>query len=307
MSAPVIFAFVAGAVATANPCGFALLPALFARRFAVAGHAGTIAAVLRALGAGVATTAGFLVVFGIAGTAFALGVRGLATALPWTGVAVGVVLTAIGIGVFSGRHLSVRIPVARLPRVRGGMAGDVLFGIGYGAASLSCTLPIFLAVVGTAATGTALDGALALAAYASGMGTVLAALAVAAALSRAGLARALVRWSPRLNRAGGAVLALAGAYITFYWGFFATTSGLAEPPGLLAIGARISAAMRAGLGADGAGPVLIGLLVLFVGWVVAAAARRAFTAAPARHRRTGPATDRPGEAATEKATCGPPF
>lgn len=284
MTAQLTFAFVAGAVATANPCGFALLPALFARRFAVAAQVGTSGAVLRALGAGMATTAGFLVVFTTVGGAFALGARWLGVVLPWTGVVIGLVLMAIGIAVLVGKRLSVRIPIARLQGNHDGMTGDVLFGIGYGAASLSCTLPIFLAVIGTVTTGTILGGVLAFVAYASGMGTTLGALAVAAALSRAGLARALGRLSPHLTRAGGAVLALAGAYIAFYWGFFAATSGLAEPPGLLATGERVATAMRGWLASDGTGTVLIGLLVLFVGLLVVAALRRMLATARARRR-----------------------
>ncbi|HZT53373.1 MAG TPA: hypothetical protein VE995_03235, partial [Gaiellaceae bacterium] len=93
-------------------------------------------------------------------------------------------------------------------------------GIGYGTASLSCTLPIFLAATGSAVTGSLAGSALSFLAYAAGMGTILTALAVAAALSQQGLARALRRLVPYVNRASGALLALAGAYVVYYWAFF---------------------------------------------------------------------------------------
>jgi cytochrome c biogenesis protein CcdA len=93
------------------------------------------------------------------------------------------------------------------------LRADLLFGIGYGTASLSCTLPIFLAATGTAVTGSIGASVLSFAAYAAGMGTVLTALAVAAALSRNGLALALRRVLPYVNRLSGAPLVLAGTYV----------------------------------------------------------------------------------------------
>lgn len=107
------------------------------------------------------------------------------------------------------------------PRREGrGLAGDLLFGVGYGTASLSCTLPIFLAAIGTALTGSLAGSALSFLAYAAGMGTVLTALAVAAALSWSGLALLLRRLLPHMRRASGALLCLAGAYVVYYWAFF---------------------------------------------------------------------------------------
>ena len=66
----VSFAFVAGTVATVNPCGFALLPAYLARRVgAEDGSRRSVDAVSRALVVGGVTTAGFMLVFGTIGTA----------------------------------------------------------------------------------------------------------------------------------------------------------------------------------------------------------------------------------------------
>ncbi|HET8893588.1 MAG TPA: hypothetical protein VFM96_05785 [Gaiellaceae bacterium] len=70
----VSFDFVAGTVATVNPCVFALLPAYLARRVGVEdGTRGSADAVSRALLVGGVTTAGFMLVFGTIGTAIGLG------------------------------------------------------------------------------------------------------------------------------------------------------------------------------------------------------------------------------------------
>lgn len=217
----VSFAFVAGTVATVNPCGFALLPAYLARRVgAEDGTRRNADAVSRALLVGAVTTAGFMLVFGTIGTAIGLGARELTRALPWAGLVIGVALVLAGAAVLAGGHLRLRLPQLRYRSTGGGLRGDVLFGIGYGTASLSCTLPIFLAATGSAVTGSFAGSALSFLAYAAGMGTVLTALAVAAALSQQGVARALRRLVPYVNRASGALLLLAGAYVVYYWAFF---------------------------------------------------------------------------------------
>lgn len=217
----VSFAFVAGTVATVNPCGFALLPAYLARRVgAEDGTRRSADAVSRALVVGGVTTAGFMLVFGTIGTAIGLGARELTRALPWAGLVIGVALVLAGAAVLAGGHLRIHLPQLRYGGARAGLRGDVLFGIGYGTASLSCTLPIFLAATGSAVTGSLAGSAFTFLAYAAGMGTILTALAVAAALSQQGLARALRHLVPYVNRASGALLLLAGAYVVYYWAFF---------------------------------------------------------------------------------------
>lgn len=207
------FAFAAGAVATVNPCGFALLPAYLARQLADARRAGAVG---RALVIGALATLGFLLVFAGAGSAIALGARALTGVFPWVGLAVGLLLAGFGLAILIGRHPSLRLPqLAR--RGRAGLPGELLFGIGYGLASLSCALPLFLATLGTALTGSLLSSVLGFVAYALGMGTVLTLVALAAALSRDGLARALRRLLPYVDRASGALLLAAGLYVTDYW------------------------------------------------------------------------------------------
>ncbi len=217
----VSFAFVAGTVATVNPCGFALLPAYLARPIGVEdGVRRSADAVSRALVVGVVTTAGFMLVFGTIGTAIGLGARELTRALPWAGLVIGIALVLAGAAVVAGIRLRVPLPQPRLRSAGPGLHGDVLFGVGYGTASLSCTLPIFLAATGGAVTGSLAGSALSFLAYAAGMGTILTALAVAAALSQQGLARVLRRFVPYVNRAAGALLLLAGGYVVYYWAFF---------------------------------------------------------------------------------------
>jgi cytochrome c biogenesis protein CcdA len=259
-----VYPFMAGAVATANPCGFALLPAYIARRLGAdtGGDEKTPDGVFRAIALGGAATLGFVLIFGLAGGVVSLGAFWLVRNLPWIGFVIGVVLMIIGLAVLAGKHIRVSLPSAAVPSAGSGLGGDFAFGVGYGAASLSCTLPIFLSVTSTAMTGSPLSSVLSFVAYAVGMGTVLMSLAVAAALARGGLAPFIKRFGTHLYRASGGILFLAGAYVAYYWGFPLFISGLAEEPGLIVGGEEIAGALRNWLGGTVGENFVFGLTAL---------------------------------------------
>jgi cytochrome c-type biogenesis protein len=102
-----------------------------------------------------------------------------------------------------------------------------LFGLAYGAGSLSCTLPVFLVVVGTGVTsGGFLSGAGQFLVFGLGMASVLVALTLALALFK----QALVKWlrgaMPYVRLASAALLVAAGAYVICYWLFYSAGSTL---------------------------------------------------------------------------------
>lgn len=264
----------AGAVTTVNPCGFALLPAYLARRLAgdISAEPNAANAVGRAIGVGAVTTGGFVLVFGAAAAALSLGAFWLMRGMPVVGFAIGLALIGVGLIALTGRHIRLDFGFLRpspAPEGASGPRGDFLFGAAYGAASLSCTLPILLSVTSTALSGGIVNSAVNFTAFALGMGTVFTALAVAAALSRDGLARRFKQTLPFINRASGALVTVAGLYVAYYWGFV-----LFEPqaPGALQIimaGERLSAILRRWLASD-AGEIFIasafGILVLTLAW-----------------------------------------
>jgi cytochrome c biogenesis DsbD-like protein len=93
-----------------------------------------------------------------------------------------------------------------------------VYGLAYGAASLSCTLPIFLAVVGSAFTAGGYLGAITqFLLYALGMGAVVIGVTLGVAVFRDAVvikARAAMRY---VEPASAVLLLLAGAYIIYYW------------------------------------------------------------------------------------------
>lgn len=221
---PIGYAFGAGMVASVNPCGFVMLPA-FIGYYVGAEEAGDAArntllsSLIRGVGLVVAVTAGFVILFSGVGILFSLGGRFIGTFFPVAGLPLGVGLVLLGAWLLlTGRDFGtaaasrVRIPTGT------GFRSLLLFGIAYGVASLACTLPVFLAVVGSSlATQGLVQSLTVFASYALGMGTVLAAVVVGAALFRNAVGRFLKRLLPYVHQVSAALLVGAGVYLVYYW------------------------------------------------------------------------------------------
>lgn len=270
--APFALAFAAGLVASVNPCGFAMLPAYLSFLLGT-GHTdqSRAAAVARALRVGLTVSAGFLVVFGLAGIALSAGARWLTTAIPFAALAVGIVLAVLGAFMLTGRSIPVRLPTVARAGTGTGTGATVLFGVAYAVASLSCTLPVFLVVVGGAGTQTSLTAGVAtFATYAIGMALPLLAVAVALALGKDALVtrvRAMARYTTRV---AGGLLVVAGSYIVYYWATVLVPSeGTLDRDGLTTAVETLSSQLTSAIGARPllSAAVLIGVIGVAVGYV----------------------------------------
>ncbi|MCH9044512.1 MAG: cytochrome c biogenesis protein CcdA [SAR324 cluster bacterium] len=226
---PVGYAFGAGMMSTVNPCGFALLPVYLSLYLGTqeSGFYQTSPLLrgLKALMVAAMVSAGFVALFAAMGVLISAGGRILIAAMPWIAMVIGLGLTVLGLWMLTGRHLSLGL-FSRLgsrigdPRTTG-IRGFFLFGLAFGATSLSCTLPIFLVVVGSAlAAGSFLAGMAQFFSYGLGMGVVLLLLTLAVALFKEGLMVARIRKvMPYVHHVTAVLLILAGSYIIYYWLF----------------------------------------------------------------------------------------
>ena len=99
-----------------------------------------------------------------------------------------------------------------------GVKGYFLFGLSYGTASLSCTLPIFLAVLGVSVAGTSfLTSVGQFLLFALGMGLVIMVLTLGMAVFKGAMVGALRKALPYIQPVGSWLMVVAGAYIVFYW------------------------------------------------------------------------------------------
>lgn len=212
---PWAFSFTAGMVATVNPCGFAMMPVYLS--MILTGGAAAKRPWLGGLRLGGWVTVGFLAVFTVVGGVVAAVSSRVLQAVPWLALLLGLALAGYGVAVLRGRGISLPTLDLRLDK-GGGRRGLVVFGGAYAVASLSCTLPIFLAVAGAATAATnPVAGAGVYAVYGLGMGVILTAVAVAVATSRDSLVRRIRQAGRHLERIGGWMLVAAGAFIVYYW------------------------------------------------------------------------------------------
>lgn len=223
---PFGYAFGAGMVTTVSPCGIAMLPAYVSLYLGIKEEGfwarSSRRRVARALTMSGVVTLGFVVFFGIMGAALSFGGQFLLAYIPWAAVIIAVVLILLGIYLLVGGHFYTSLP-ARLAGRLGkngdlGVKGFLIFGIAYGIAALSCTLPIFLVVVGSALTTNGfISGLLQFVSFALGMGFVIAIVTIGSTLFKETVNRWLHRLVPVVARFSGLLLIFAGGYILYFW------------------------------------------------------------------------------------------
>ena len=220
---PISYAYAAGLVAAVNPCGILFVPSLAA--YYVGSAPGSESPgwkrAARALLFGGLATLGFVVLFAAVGSVFVAGGRAIASYFPIGGLAVGLGFTAGGLWmILTGRSFGLAGASRALGAVemRSDLRSPFLFGLAYGVASLACTLPVFLVVVGTSLLGNdPRQAAGQFLAYALGMGTVLSAVVIGAAFFQSTVTRA-TRWAvPYVHELMAAMLLGTGLFVFVYW------------------------------------------------------------------------------------------
>lgn len=219
------FVFAAGMVSTVNPCGFAMLPAYLGLYLGAAdangGTASVPAKLLQAVIVGLLVTSGVLLLFGSVGILLTAGLTAIRSVIPWMGLIIGIVLAFAGAWIMLGG----KVNIGAFSRVASHM-GDArevnlksyfLFGLSYGTASLSCTLPIFIAVVGIGSTDSFFRSLWQFVLYGLGMGTVILVLTLGMAVFKGAMVGGLRKALPYIQPVSAAIMLVAGAYIVFYW------------------------------------------------------------------------------------------
>ncbi len=222
MNGLLALAFAAGLLAPINPCGFALLPAWITYTLGDRDTSPMPVRLARGLRAGIALTIGFAGTLAIAGLIVSAGVRSLIAAASWLGLATGIVLLLLGMVMLTGWALRLRLPAVspRLNSTSGsnGVARMALFGVGYAAASLSCTFGVLLAVIAQAQATANYAGLLAVfAAYTTGSAIILLLVSISTAAASAALTRHLTTLARHGHRISAAVLIVTGTYLAWYW------------------------------------------------------------------------------------------
>jgi cytochrome c biogenesis protein CcdA len=138
---PLGYAFGAGMVAAVNPCGFALLPAHLALylggREADRTRSSGLVLLARAARVGVTMSAGFTVLFAVAGLLLGVAATALVRLFPWVGLVVGVSLVALGARLAGGPMVYTSVGERIADRLGGrarrrGAGSYFVYGLAYG-------------------------------------------------------------------------------------------------------------------------------------------------------------------------------
>ncbi|MBT3941719.1 MAG: cytochrome c biogenesis protein CcdA [Chloroflexi bacterium] len=229
---PLGFAFTVGMVATVNPCGFVMLPAYLGLYIGTDSGDESVRLDRRMARAGTVSLSvglGFILLFGIVGVVITSVTSSIVQYFDWIGLGVGILMGGTAAYVLAGGKL-----YNNFAQNTGSKIGDprdttligyFLFGVSYAVASLGCTLPLFLAVVASSATGSFLFGASQFVSYALGMAVLFTALTLSVALFQGAMIKWVRKAIPYVQPVSAVLLLLAGAYLIFYW---LTVGGLAD-------------------------------------------------------------------------------
>ncbi len=229
---PFGYAFGAGMVSAVNPCGFAMLPIYLTLYLGAEDGAfrekPLYIRLFKAIWIALAMTAGFGLLFGVFGVLVSAGGSFIMDYMPVLSALIGAFLFCLGIWLLLGKGFTLHSIAGFAEKIgdprRISTRGFFLFGLAFGASSLSCTFPVFLLVVGSSVTaGNFVDGLLQFVSYILGMGSIMLLLTLGIAVVKEGIVvSALRRILPYVQKISAVFLILAGGYILYYW----TTSGL---------------------------------------------------------------------------------
>jgi cytochrome c biogenesis protein CcdA len=224
---PFGYAFGAGMVSAVNPCGFAMLPVYLTLYLGAEDdnfrNRSLWYRLFKSIWIALVVTAGFGLLFGLVGIVVSAGGSFLMGVMPWLAVIVGAGLVLLGVWIFLGNTVAFH-SIANLAGKIGdprqmSVFGFFLFGLAFGATSLSCTLPIFLMVVGSSvASGDFAGGLLHFVSYVLGMGAIMQLLTFGIAVVKEGVVvGALRKFLPYVQKISALFLIVAGVYIVYYW------------------------------------------------------------------------------------------
>lgn len=226
------YAFALGMVALLNPCGFALLPAYLGFFLGLEDQqTSRIGAMNRAQLVGLALSAGFLAVFGAIGLVLAGFYSSIQPVLPWLTMVMGVGLVILGIAMLRGFDLTVALPKFSGGTGNRSLPSMFIFGVSYALASLSCTIGLFLSVVGTSSSSRSFIERLGgFVSYGLGMGLLATALTLGVAFGKRELVGQFRQLMPKINLISAVVLVIVGAYVVIYGWWSVQVLVFHDPP-----------------------------------------------------------------------------
>lgn len=217
------FAFVAGVAAAFNPCGFVMLPAYIGLYLKINKNQTIHKKLSNALIISLSMTMGFTILFGLFAFIIGLGAKAIIySMLPWMGISIGMLLIIFGSWLLSGNNLYTNIfnNIGQQTNIKNNnnIKTYFMFGLSYGIVSLSCTFPIFLAVIGSTLNSNDLIYQFTqFMLYSAGMSLVIIIITFSMTIFKIDINSKLQNLSIYINKISTWLIIIAGIYIIYYW------------------------------------------------------------------------------------------
>ena len=209
------FAFTAGLLAFLSPCALPMFPSYIAYYLNLDEDANKLGS---SLIFSLSTVLGFMMVYALLGLlpTFAINVVSFSSTIFVTIIGATLVLMGVLTG-WSDKLENIPVFNLKLPE-SSGVKSFIIYGFGYGFASLGCSFPVFLLLISQTSTASNLMGVLQIfLVYGLGAATLIVPLTLALAYSKNQLYNSMVSVMPYMKKINAMVLIVAGLYMVFYF------------------------------------------------------------------------------------------
>jgi len=219
-----LLAFLGGIAGFFSPCAFALLPAYVSYYLSTDENPKMIR-MRKSIRLGMVCASGILIFTVVVGIIVMIIGNAVKEYIPMLTLVIGTVIIFLGAALLKG--IPIRIPF--IPRVstlisraytsgkRNQVGSIFLYGIGYGAASSSCSSPIFIALIlASAAFGGVFLSFAAFLLYGLAMGILMVTTTVMVALCKDNLLNRLMVSTSGIKKASGLVMVAIGVYLVYF-------------------------------------------------------------------------------------------
>ncbi len=219
MNALVSLALISGFLTFLTPCGFAMMPAYVSYYLGREDGAKPLTwgkRLYKGFVFGAMAALGIVTIFSVLGLAVILIGNTIKVFIPWLTILGAVFIVVVGVMMLLKKDFSFFKPM-RLGGTAKPNQNFYSFGIIYGLAVMSCSLPIFLAVtLGALSAGGLYGGAIVFGVYAGAAGLSMILFSMALSTVRESMLRLMSSFFPYFQKVAGLVIIVAGLYLIYY-------------------------------------------------------------------------------------------
>jgi len=213
-------AIAAGFTTFLSPCGIAMLPAYISYYLGKEeGEKNIKKDFFSGLKNGLYVSLGLISIFMLIGAIIVYIGNFIKSYIPIFTLIVGLILIIIGFLMLLNKNFSISLPFhSRFnKKIKNPFIRFYLFGIGYGLAVMSCTLPVFLAIMISAlSAGSIIDGISVFLLYSIAAASGVIGISIITALTKGTFMKKFSKVFPYLRIITAVVIIIAGAYIIYY-------------------------------------------------------------------------------------------